>query len=353
MLFKILVLLLLLLYSNNVISHSGYMLSRCSTSLDSVSVIMGNNPIKSTGRSVQVKRSNALVNDNQYVAGEQLTIHISNTANQYFFDTDLGSFSGGSCGNKRTISSGSTLTMPSDGDVIIKVGWTSSRNEPVQYNSITLTRRGAPTREPTAPPPTSSPTPSSYTLVTFTVSEKIQAVTSDALSTSAKENIIKSALEVAIKSSLEAQSLFPHNLYISSIVHLSSIMQRVKLLNSYSLSYTYKCIFILQKTSFSSSGTLYTSMNTTVSSSSYSTKILSSLQASGISSISSANSHQLTSISYTEESIDHTKKKKKSDNSVSIEVVTGLAVGFGVLFLGSLYYFYFNKKPPHGRVLPT
>jgi len=217
--FSIVSLLLLLYYNVKVNCYSSRMNSDCTKTLSST--IMGFTPIASTDRTIQIKRSGDLVTDNEYIAGEGLTVHISNTANQYFFDTNQGEFSGSNiaCSNKRTTSSGNLLTMPQSGDVTIKVGWATGYGQ-VRFNSITLSQTyiaGTPTQIPTQPPPTQQPTPSSYTLVTFEVSVKIQGVSSDALSTAAKEDAIKSALVDAIKSALETQGLYPYNLYIESI----------------------------------------------------------------------------------------------------------------------------------------
>jgi len=105
---------------------------------------MGSMPAASNDRSIQVKRNGVLVTDNQYIGGENLEIYISNSANEYFFDTNLGDFSGSNvgCSSKRTISNGNTLTMPNSGEVTIKVGWALGYSQ-VKYTSITLNLQGS------------------------------------------------------------------------------------------------------------------------------------------------------------------------------------------------------------------
>ena len=137
------ILIILLLYSfHDVISYSSKMLNSCSKTLSTN--MMGSMPAASNDRSIQVKRNGVLVTDNQYIGGENLKIYISNSANQYFFDTNLGTFSGSNvgCSGKRTIINGNTLTMPNSGEVTIKVGWALGYSQ-VKYTSITLNLQGS------------------------------------------------------------------------------------------------------------------------------------------------------------------------------------------------------------------
>lgn len=106
----------------------------CSRSLVVGQVIMNEEVIESTERSLTVLRGDQeLSSGAAFVAGESLTIKISNSANEYVFDANSGAqFVEGGCNGRRIANAPSaSLVMPStpSGPVRVLAAWAEGHSQ--------------------------------------------------------------------------------------------------------------------------------------------------------------------------------------------------------------------------------
>lgn len=101
-------------------------------------IIMNNEVVVDDTRWIKVYRDNIELNSSsEYVLGETLKVSISNTKNQFIFETTPnGRFINGECDGRRTIADNSLIKMPSaligsdsDGIVRIWAGWAEGHSE--------------------------------------------------------------------------------------------------------------------------------------------------------------------------------------------------------------------------------
>eukprot|EP00607_Mallomonas_marina_P010870 CAMPEP_0182421162 /NCGR_PEP_ID=MMETSP1167-20130531/6414_1 /TAXON_ID=2988 /ORGANISM="Mallomonas Sp, Strain CCMP3275" /LENGTH=349 /DNA_ID=CAMNT_0024598013 /DNA_START=130 /DNA_END=1176 /DNA_ORIENTATION=+ len=118
--------------------------------------------------SVVVKRGDTtLSSSDTYVAGESLTVTFSLPSGfgEYVLETSNGQFTGGSCSNKRIISTSATIIMPTDySQVSIWAAYASGRtNAKISSTFVISAETKTPTALPTVAPSTSL-TPTSPTV---------------------------------------------------------------------------------------------------------------------------------------------------------------------------------------------
>jgi hypothetical protein len=115
----------------------------CSTSLTAGTILMGASAISDSSRSVVIFRgASILTSGDTYEAGETLTVGLSSTSDvEYIFEADGGAaFVDGECSNARSpVTQSVQLTMPSEGDVTLKVAWATHHGTVHISNLFTLT----------------------------------------------------------------------------------------------------------------------------------------------------------------------------------------------------------------------
>jgi hypothetical protein len=102
--------------------------SYCSRSLLPGEIIMNNVVLLSDERHLIITRNGEEIQSgSQYIPGETLQVMLSDTHNQYLFETDFGRFLDGGCEGKRIANHKTTadIIMPTDGikEINIKAGW--------------------------------------------------------------------------------------------------------------------------------------------------------------------------------------------------------------------------------------
>lgn len=159
------------------LTHAYVNLLKCSTPLATSSTIMGSKCALSSSRTVQVKRgSTVITSGSSYIPGESLTILLSSTSGEYVFETNIGTFTSGSC-NRFTSNNGvtATLVLPKSGSgtVSIKAAYATKYGTVSLTSTITLVEgiisSNTPSSKPTLIPTTVSPTIKPSTTPTYLI----------------------------------------------------------------------------------------------------------------------------------------------------------------------------------------
>ena len=125
----------------------------CGDDLEAGESMMGKTTQDSTSRTVGFKKDGSAVScGGEYEAGGAYTAYISSTGGRRLFHLEGGSFSSGSCSNKRNDDNNAALTAPTDGsDMVLHAGWANGYGTVYITEKCTLTAPTtvAPTRRPT------------------------------------------------------------------------------------------------------------------------------------------------------------------------------------------------------------